>query len=149
MNDKPKLLYALSTLWALLGLIFLILGVLSLFLAIYILSPESEYSSFYPMLFFGAFFLTTALLVFGCIFVIFAYETYKAKMWAWNAGVIISTIFIVIFSFMLGSIMITALLFRDPYFSIPVLLVIMIVFLNDLGIIFLITRPIIKKFMMT
>ena len=145
MNNKPKILYLLVTLWALLGLVFIILGIYSLDLLIYILSPKGP-TNWEAMLFFGMVFLTTALLIFGSIFVIFSYETYKAKTWAWNAGVIISTIFIVIFSFMLASIMLTALQFRDN-FTIQTLEASVISFLIDLGIIFLITRPAIKEYM--
>ena len=147
MNNKPKILYLLVTLWALLGLVFIILGVYSLVLLRHILSPEYVYSTGWEaMLFFGMVFITTAFLIFGSIFLIFSYETYKAKTWAWNAGVIISTIFIVIFSFMLASIMFTALQFRDN-FTIQTLEASLISFLIDLGIIFLITRPAIKEYM--
>jgi len=102
------------------------------------------------MLFFGTFFLTTTLIIFGCIFFIFGYETFKGKAWAWDAGIIISTIFIVIFGFMLASITITALLFLNEFsneFSIQALVAVMILFLSDLGVIFLITRPTVKLYM--
>lgn len=145
MNNKPKILYLLVTLWILLGLVFIILGIYSLDLLIYLLSPKGP-TGWEAMLFFGMVFLTTVLLIFGAIFVIFSYETYKGKTWVWNAGIIISTIFIVIFSFMLASIMLTALQFRDN-FTIQTLEASVISFLIDLGIIFLITRPAIKEYM--
>ena len=146
MNDKPKILYLLVTLWALLGLTFIILGLYSLELLIYMTSSEYVATSWDAMLFFGMVFIATAFLIFGSIFVIFSIETYKAKAWAWNAGIIISTIFIVIFSFMLASIMLTALEFRDN-FTIQTLEASIISFLIDLGIIFLITRPSIKAYL--
>jgi len=147
LTKKPSLLYSLSTLWALLGLLFIYLGYYSLQLAIIVLSSEAEFNGWSSMLFFGFFFLTTALLVFGAIFFIFTYETLKLKSWVWDAGIIISTIFLVIFSFMLSSSMITALLFPSAYFTVNVLIMIILVFLIDLGIIFLITRPNIKVIM--
>jgi len=98
------------------------------------------------MIFFMTFTETITLLVFGCIFTVFAYETYRCKSWVWNAGIIISTIFIVIFSFLLASLMLTALLFPNNEFSIPALITIMLTFLVDLGIIFLLTRPSVKLY---
>jgi len=146
LNDKPKILYLLVTLWALLGLTFIILGAYSLELLIYMTSKEYVTTSWDAMLFFGMVFITIAFLIFGSIFEIFSVETFKGKAWAWNAGIIISTIFIVIFSFMLASIMLTALQFRDN-FTIQTLEASIISFLIDLGIIFLITRPAIKEYL--
>jgi len=147
MLKKPKYLISLVLLWILFGAIFLGLGISSLTLTIWIFS--SEYNALImpnwvtPMIFFMTFTETTTLLVFGCIFAIFAYETYQCKSWVWNAGIIVSTIFIVIFSFLLASLMLTALLFTDE-FSVQTLITIMLTFLVDLGIIFLLTRPHIK-----
>jgi len=152
MNSKPKLLYLLILLWIIFGIIFIYLGTSSLSIALYIISPESinqlnleDSEWIQSLMFFGTFFLTTTMLVFGSIFVIFSYETYQRKTWVWNAGVIISTIFIVVFSFMLGSLMITSLMFMNQTI-IQALIIIMIAFLTDLGIIFLITRPNIKAY---
>lgn len=146
LSDKPKILYLLVGLWALLALTFIILGLYSLELLVYMISPKYAPTDWDAMLFFGMVFITTVFLIFGIIFAIFASETYKGKAWVWNAGVIISTIFIVIFSFMLASIMLTALQFRDN-FTIQTLEASVISFLIDLGIIFLITRPAIKEYM--
>jgi len=145
--ERPKIIYPLIALWSLLGTIFITLGLYSLDLSFFIIQHPEELPPFWnAMLFFGTFFLTTALMIFGCIFLIFSYHTFKGKAWAWDAGVIISTIFIVIFGFMLGSIMTTALLFANE-FSIQTLVAVIILFLSDLGIIFLITRPNIKEYM--
>ena len=147
MSDKPRYLFPLVLLWITLGLIFIILGLLSLNLTIWVFSPE--YTSYgiidwaTSMIFFMTFTETTTLLVFGSIFLIFSYETYKGKSWVWNAGVIISTIFLVIFSFLLASLMISTLLFPND-FTVPALIEGMITVLVDLGIIFLLTRPSIK-----
>jgi len=147
LSKKPKILYLLVVLWITLAVILLILGYLSLELSIYIIQHTSEILAWDSMLFFGMVFLTTALLIFGAIFILFAYETFRGKAWVWNAGVIISTIFIVIFGFMLASIMFTALQFRDD-FTITTLEAAVVSFLTDLGIIFLITRPNIKEYML-
>ncbi len=147
MSDKPRYLFPLVLLWIVLGLIFIILGLFSLNLTIWIFSPE--YTSYgiidwaTSMIFFMTFTETTTLLVFGSLFLIFSYETYKGKSWVWNAGVIISTIFLVIFSFLLASLMISTLLFPND-FTVPALIEGMITVLVDLGIIFLLTRPSIK-----
>jgi len=146
--NKPKYLISLVLLWILFGTIFLYLGLSSLTLTMWIFSPEYDAlimpSWVTPMIFFMTFTETITLLVFGCIFAFFAYETYHCKSWVWNAGIIVSTIFIVIFSFLLASLMITALLFTDE-FSVQTLITIMLTFLVDLGIIFVITRPNIKS----
>ena len=144
MNDKPKLLYLLITMWIMFGLIFIYLGYASLTVVLYILGT-SEQSGWEPIVFFGTFMATITMMVFGSIFLIFSYGTYKGKSWIWNAGIIISTIFIVIFSFMLASLMITVLLFTTSDLVL-ILVVSMIAFLVDLGIIFLVTRPNIKAY---
>jgi hypothetical protein len=147
MTDKPKYLNWLILLWLLFAAIFFYLGYFSLTLALWIFS--AEYTALglpswtTSMLFFWSFMATITLLVFGGIFVLFSYETYRLRTWVWNAGVIISTIFIVIFSFLLASLMITALLFKNE-FAVQTLITIMLTFLVDLGIVFLITRPSIK-----
>jgi len=144
---KPRYLIPLVILWAILGTIFILLGLLSLNLTIWIFS--TEYSNYEilewatSMIFFMTFTETTTLLVFGSIFIIFSYETYKIKSWVWNAGLIISTIFLVIFSFLLASLMLTTLIFPDEY-TVTALIEVMLAFLVDLGIIFFLTRPNIK-----
>lgn len=147
MAEKPKMLYLLIALWVIFSLIFISMGYYSLDLALDALTQShSDETFFLPMLFFATFFLTIVMFVFGSIFLIFAYETFKIKKWVWNAGIIISTIFIVIFSFMLAALMITALIFMDS-FSILTLITVMIAFLVDLGIVFSITRPSVKEYL--
>ena len=146
---KTKYLYLLVLAWIVFGILFIYVGYLSLDIALYTVSPSyptSEEANWAkPMLFFGTCLATTTLLVFGCIFFIFSYETCKGKSWVWNAGVIISTIFLVIFGFMLASLMVTTLLFTSA-FTVRTLIIITIIFLVDLGVIFLITRPQIKSY---
>ena len=146
MSGKPRTLYLLIALWALLGTIFIILGVYSLQLLMSILSTGNFEAEWSAMLFFEMFFLTTSLLIFGGIFLIFSYETFKVKSWVWNAGIIISTIFIVIFSFMLASTTLTALIYKNE-FAIQTLVSVMISLFVDIGIVFLITRPSVKVYM--
>jgi len=152
MKDKTNLLYLLILLWALFGIIFIFLGINSLSLALYIISPDSlsalnveDAEWVQSLIFFGSLMATTTMLVFGSIFLLFSYEIYRCKSWVWNAGVIISTIFIVVFSFMLGSMMITSIMFMNQT-VVNTLIIIMMAFLTDLGIIFLITRPNIKSY---
>ena len=152
MSEKPKLLYLLIILWITFGIIFIYLGYSSLTIALYVVSPENfaqigleETEWIQALMFFGTLMVTTTMIVFGSIFILFSYETYRRRTWAWNAGVIISTIFIVVFSFMLGSLMMTSLMFMNETI-IQALVIIMIAFLTDLGIIFMITRPNIKAY---
>ena len=149
MLNKPRYIILLVILWAIFGVIFVTLGLLSLNTTIAVFS---EYESYkiqedwaISMIFFMTFTETTTLLVFGSIFLIFSYETYKVKSWVWNAGLIISTIFLVIFSFLLASLMITTLIFLNEV-TVSALINIMLTFLVDLGIIFLLTRPSIKMY---
>ena len=149
---KPKLLYLLIFAWIIFGIVFYILGYWSFTIAQYLSSSAGDSASeaflaWRPMMFFGTLFIFTAMFVFGSIFFIFAYEAYKGKSWIWSAGIIISTIFLVIFSFMMAALMVTAYVFKDPDFSIPSLIIIMIAFLTDLSVLFLTTRPNIRSFL--
>jgi len=147
MLKKPTYLILLVILWVIFGVIFITLGLLSLNTTIDVFSDYENYRIHedwaISMIFFMTFTETTTLLVFGSIFLIFSYETYKVKSWVWNAGLIISTIFLVIFSFLLASLMITTWIFLNEV-TVSALINIMITFLVDLGIIFLLTRPNIK-----
>lgn len=149
MFKKPTYLISLVIMWAIFGIIFIVMGLLSLNLTIWIFSPEyanyniTDWAT--SMIFFMTFTETTTLMAFGSLFLIFSYETYKVKSWVWSAGLIISTIFLVIFSFLLASLMITTLIFPND-FTVPALIETMVTFLTDLGIIFLLTRPSIKLY---
>ena len=149
MRVKSKYLHLLILAWIIFGLMFICVGYKSLEIALYTVSsnyPTSEEVDWTkPMLFFGTCLATTTLFVFGCIFFIFSYETWKNKRWVWDAGVIISTIFLVIFGFMLASLMITTLVFINE-FTVQILIIVIIIFLIDLSVIFLITRPQIKSY---
>lgn len=148
MPKKPFVLHLLVLLWLIFSSIFLIFAYYSFEMVLNVLEWSVTNPSFYdPMVFFSYLMFAISMLVFGVIFIIFAYETYKGRKWVWNAGIIFSTIFLVIFGFLMMSLMITALVFMDTRFSIPMLIAVMVAFLTDLGIIFFVTRPQIKAYM--
>jgi len=142
MNKKAKNVYILASLWFLLCVIFLNWGYYSLVTVLQI--PDwREVSSLLPILYFSFLISTIVWFVFACLFLIFSYGTLKGKSWVWTTGIIISTIFIVVFVLMLASFMATALLFLD-WFSVYGLTTVVISLLIDLGILYFLTRPSIK-----
>jgi len=98
-----------------------------------------------PQLFFGFLIATIVWFVFSTLFIIFAYATFRGDLWAWTTGVIISTIFLVVFGIMLAAFMINAILFLD-WFSVFGLITVSLSFLIDLGIVFHLTRPVVKLY---
>ncbi len=148
MPKKPFVLHLLISLWLIFSSIFIIFAYYSFEMVLNVLQWSVTNPSFYdPMVFFSYLMFAISMLVFGVIFIIFSYETYKGRKWVWNAGIIFSTIFLVIFGFLMVSLMITALVFMDTRFSIPMLIAVMIAFLTDLGIIFFVTRPNVKAYL--
>jgi len=148
MRKKPFILYLLILLWLAFSTIFIMFGTYSIEMVFNVLNWSVTNPSFYdPMVFFSYLMFAISMFVFGFIFIIFAYETYKGRSWVWNAGIIFSTIFLVIFGFLMVSLMVTAMIFMDTRFSIPTLIAVMIAFLTDLGIIFFITRPNVKTYL--
>ena len=149
-KGKPIIVYLLASLWVTFAVMFLFIGFYSILVSTYILSYDlTQYPLFgewYPFLFFGILLVAIIVLVFGVIFSIFAFETLIVKKWIWNAGIIISTIFMVIFSFMLAAIMITAYFFTDQVIE-NLLITVILLFLVNLGILFLVTRPDLKRFL--
>lgn len=144
MNEKPISVYVLIVLWLLLSAIFIAWTSFSLSLVLSI--PSWKYASLevlYPMLYFGSLVSMITWFVFALLFFIFSYGTFKGKSWIWTAGIIISTIFIVIFGLMLGSFMITTILFPG-FFTILGLETVILSFIIDLGIIYYLTRPAVK-----
>lgn len=146
--NRPTSIIILMLLWLLLASSFLFYGIISLCIVVDVhnwvsQAPESfqpDYQTVIPLVHLGFLISTIIFLVFSVVFFIFAYGVFKNDQWVWTAGLIISTIFIFIFSLMLAGFMINVLLFKDN-FSIYGLLSVIIVFLIDLGIIFYITRP--------
>ena len=147
MDEKPKLtLNILVILWLLMSLMFIIWGMYSLDLVLKIPSwPPTDLSTLYPLLFFGYLLSMIVWFVFACLFVVFSYGTLKSKGWVWTSGIIISTIFILVFGLMLASFMATAILFLD-YFSVAGLVSVVITLLIDLGIVYFLTRPDVEKY---
>lgn len=144
--ERSKTLYSLAILWLLLSAVFIVWSFYSLDWINRILSwPESspDYVLF-SFLFFGNLVSFISWSVFAILFIIFAYGTYTVKQWVWTSGLIIATIFIVIFALMLASFMITAILFMD-FFSVLGMVTVVISLLIDLGIIYCLTRLKIKN----
>ena len=147
---KNKTVIFLILLWITLAVLFLIWGVNAFITLIDIPNWPAEFVEYplvqeqfdkiVPILNLG--YLTSACigLVFSFVFVIIAYGIYKKDNWVWSTGLIFSTIFLTIFGFLLASFMINAVIFKDE-FSIIGLIIVIIAFLTDLGVIFLHTRP--------
>ena len=147
MNERPKILYILILLWIALSVIFVMWGVFSLIIVIQIPTWE-EIRPVIPQLHFGYLISTIVWFVFSSLFIIFSYATFRRDSWAWTTGIIISTIFLVIFGLMLAAFMINAIMFLD-WFSIAGLITVVLSFIIDLGIIFYLTRVPIKLYFET
>ena len=145
MSDRPRTIYYLILLWLAQSLIFVIWGGFSLVILVQIQNWTNELSSLSSQIFFGYLVSTIVWFVFSSVFIIFAYATFRGDNWSWTTGLIISTIFIIIFGFMLASFMVTSVLFFD-WFSVYGLITVVLSFLSDLGIVFFLTRPITKKY---
>lgn len=143
MNERPISVYVLIVLWLMLSAIFIAWTWFSLSLVLSIPGWESEIPSISPMLYFGSLVSVITWFVFALLFFIFSYGTFKGKSWIWTAGIMTSTIFIVIFGLMLGSFMITTILF-PVFFTIAGLETVILSFIIDLGIIYYLTRPAVK-----
>ena len=145
MFDKPKNIYILTFLWALLSAMFILFGSYSLQILMDIPTWEmfQDYENFRSIVNFGYTMSTIVWFVFSSIFIIIAYGVLKADTWVWTTSLIISTIFLAVFSLMLASFIINTIIFLDiaPNFSVIGLIATIITFLIDLGIIFILTRP--------
>jgi hypothetical protein len=155
LTKKNKTVIFLILLWVTLAGLFFIWGVNAFITLIDIPNWPAEFVEYplvqeqfdkiVPILNLG--YLTSACigLVFSFVFVIIAYGIYKKDNWVWSTGLIFSTIFLTIFGFLLASFMINAVIFKDE-FSIIGLIIVIIAFLTDLGVIFLHTRPATKLY---
>jgi len=139
MGSRPKLINYLILLWLGLSAIFVLWGAFSLNILVRI-QNWTELGTLQSQLFFGYLISTIVWFVFSSLFIIFAYATYRGDTWSWTTGLIISTLFIVIFGFMLAAFMVTSLLFFD-WFSVNGLISVVLSFLTDLGIVFILSRP--------
>lgn len=145
MSRKPNLIYYIILLWIALSFIFIIWGSFSFGILVQIEGWTEDLRALTPQVFFGYLISTIVWFVFSFLFLIFAYATYHGKNWCWTTGLIISTIFIIIFGFMLAAFMVTSILFLN-WFTVYGLITVVLSFLTDLGIIFLITRPTTKLY---
>jgi len=142
MAKGVRSIFILSLLWLALSVMFVIWGIFSLDILVDV-GKWKELGSLIPMMFFGFLISTILWFVFSSIFVILAYASMRHDSWAWSTGMILSTIFLAIFGFMLAAFMVTAILFLD-FFSVAGLVTVVISFITDMGIIFYLTRPTVK-----
>jgi len=147
MSEKPKTVYVLVLLWLSLSAIFISWGWYSLIFIIKIQSPEWKQwlSELTPQVHLGYLISTIVWFVFSALFIVFAYVTIKKDHWVWTSGLIISTIFLVVFGLMLGAFMVNAVVYLD-WFSVTGLITVVLTFIIDIGIVFFLTRPDIKLY---
>ena len=144
MVKRPKTIYIIILLWLVLSVIFVLLGLYSIAYLIDIPNWKIN-DDLIPVLHFG--YLMSAIVwpVFSAVFIIISYGTFKKDGWVWSTSLIFSTIFLAIFALLLASFIINALRFYDP-FSVLGLIIIVISFITDLGLVFYLTRPITKQY---
>ena len=153
MVNRPKTVVALIILWLVLAGLFMIWGGYSFNIVLEVptwldelpAELESDFELLTPILHFGYLVSTIIWLVFSAVFIIFSYGTFKKDHRVWTSGLIVSTIFLAIFSLMLASFIVNLALFKDD-FSIWGLITSIMVFITDLGVIFFITRPMTKVY---
>jgi len=140
--ERPKQIIILILLWLLLSAMFLIWGGYSLSVLINMTSwTYPDYvDTIMPMIHFGYTMSAIVWLVFSSIFVVIAYGTFNPEKWVWTTSLILSTIFLAIFSLMLASFIINVLVYFSR-FSVFGLITTILTFIVDLGIIFFLTRP--------
>lgn len=143
MFDKPRSIYLLILLWLALSTIFVIWGGYSLTIALDIPSWSELNDILLSILYFGYTLSTIVWFVFSSLFLIFAYGSFRQEKWVWTTGLIITTIFLAVFGLMLVSFMVTAVVYPN-IFSVTGLVTTVLSFLIDLGIVFYLTRPVVK-----
>ena len=144
MSERPRTIYLLVLLWIALSGIFVLWGIYSLMIMVQIPDWTELGELLYPV-HFGYLISTIVWFVFSSLFVIFSYATFRADGWAWTTGIIISTIFLIIFGIMLGAFMVNSILFLD-LFSVLGLITVVLSFITDIGIVVYLTRPITKLY---
>jgi len=145
MEQMTKIKYILILLWLALSGIFSVWGSFSLFFVMQIQSWAEWLEALAPQVHFGYFVSTIVWFAFSAFFILFAYGTLKKESWVWTTGIIISTIFLAIFGFMIAALMINAIMFLD-IFSVLGLVTVVISFIIDIGIVFFLTRPATKVY---
>ena len=144
MIKKPKVIYIIILLWLVLSVIFVLLALYSIAYLVDIPNWKIN-DEIIPVLHFG--YLMSAIVwpVFSAVFLVISYGTFRKDNWVWSTSLIFSTIFLAIFALLLTSFIINALRFFDQ-FSILGLVIIIISFITDLGLVFFLTRPITKQY---
>jgi len=140
MSEKPKIVYVLVLLWLALSAIFIMWGWYSLSFVLRIPKWTEWLSDLTPQVYLGYLISTIVWFVFSALFILFAYGTFRKDHWVWTSGLIISTIFLVVFGLMLGAFMVNAIVFLD-WFSVTGLITVILTFIIDIGIVFFLTRP--------
>ena len=140
MSEKPKIVYVLVLLWLALSAIFISWGWYSLSFILRIPKWTEWLSDLTPQVYLGYLISTIVWFVFSALFILFAYGTFRKEHWVWTTGLIISTIFLVVFGLMLGAFMVNAIVFLD-WFSVTGLITVILTFIIDIGIVFFLTRP--------
>jgi len=113
MVERSKNIYILVLLWLALSAIFVMWGGYSLIIVLLIPRWEQWLVELTPQVHFGFLISTIVWFVFSSLFLLFAYGTFKREHWVWTSGLIISTIFLVVFGLMLGAFMVNAAMFLD------------------------------------
>ncbi|MBN2065763.1 MAG: hypothetical protein JW771_03025 [Candidatus Thermoplasmatota archaeon] len=144
--EKPRLIYVLSLLLLTVGVLFLRLGIFS----IEILLDMSNWYSKVPVsliyiLHFWYLVSAIASIVLASSFFVLLYATIKRYHWARNAGIVLSTLYLIVFGMLLAALMVNSVIFHDE-FSIASLVTIIVAFFLDFGIVFLLTRPAVRLY---
>ena len=144
MVKRPKSIYIIILLWLVLSVIFVLLGLYSIAYLVDIPNWKIN-DELIPVLHFG--YLMSAIVwpVFSAVFLVISYGTFRKDNWVWSTSLIFSTIFLAIFALLLASFIINALRFFDQ-FSVLGLIIIIISFMTDLGLVYYLTRPITKQY---
>ena len=144
MTKRPKAIYIIILLWLVLSVIFVLLGLYSIVYLVDIPNWKIN-DDLIPVLHFG--YLMSAIVwpVFSAVFLVISYGTFRKDGWVWSTSLIFSTIFLAIFALLLTSFIINALRFFDQ-FSVLGLIIIVISFMTDLGLVFYLTRPTAKQY---
>lgn len=145
MVQKSRNIYILMLLWIALSAIFVMWGGYSLIIVLLIPRWEQWLVELTPQVHFGFLISTIVWFVFSSLFLLFAYGTYNRNSWVYTSGIIISTIFLVVFGLMLGAFMVNAVMYLD-WFSVTGLITVVLSFITDIGIVFYLTRPETKIF---
>jgi hypothetical protein len=143
MSERPRNVYILILLWLALSGIFVLWAGYSLLIFIEIPGWEADLGGLLYPVHFGYLISTIVWFVFSFLFVIFSYATFKGDGWAWTTGIIISTIFLIVFGLMLAAFIVNAIRFLD-WFSVYGLITVILSFLTDIGIVIYLTRPLTK-----